>query len=125
MSWSSQLRSTERPEGHTLHVSMKRNRRKVLQAEIYQVPWTCYMGCDLKPKREPGVKMEEIRERETQTAGGNNRRSAVIERAFTVGCASVVSLCGPPRGPIRGGRAGPLGRGRLGSPRRTGDAVAQ
>ncbi|HXM90964.1 MAG TPA: hypothetical protein VN974_05425, partial [Candidatus Dormibacteraeota bacterium] len=36
---SSQLRSTERPNGHTLHVSMKHNRRKVLQREICAVTW--------------------------------------------------------------------------------------
>ena len=35
----SQLRSTERPDDHTLHVSMKRNRSKVLQGEFY--PATC------------------------------------------------------------------------------------
>ena len=46
------------------------------------------MGVDLKRKYEPGVKMEEIRERETQTAGGNECRSAVVDRAFAAGRAS-------------------------------------
>jgi hypothetical protein len=42
-----------------------------------------------------GVKMEEIRERETQT-GGNYRRGAAVERAFAAGRASIFLAPGHP-----------------------------